>query len=313
MISGAMLKDLAKKSNSIRISPATCSIPGPKLTRRPRRCVRSRPSNSRGCSISKLSAILNISKRPLISRRPASSENGTWTNSVRSWKPARRGVQARASRGRPARSDREFRRLAESKAEGPPPAVIAARERYKELTQEYAELRVRQCTNHPPPTRGGGSGSIIRVDDQNLGNRRRNGTKEEEGFAQQLDKVRVEGFSVNNDSAFDATYLNRQIATLMSWEDQVRKNLEQLRFEANQDRYRVVLVDPASELKVAVPRPAAQCDGGRADTCFLDDSRLVHGMGAQAGEIVLGWLSLIVSAPFFIFSRISRLVRSACF
>ena len=37
----------------------------------------------------------------------------------------------------------------------------------------------------------------------------------------------------------------------MVLEDQVKKNLEQLKFEANQDRYRVECIDPASAPKSA--------------------------------------------------------------
>ena len=54
----------------------------------------------------------------------------------------------------------------------------------------------------------------------------------------------------SNDDTFEATYLTKQIDSLMHWEEQVRKNLEQLTFEANQDKYRVVMVDPASASKV---------------------------------------------------------------
>jgi succinoglycan biosynthesis transport protein ExoP len=52
-----------------------------------------------------------------------------------------------------------------------------------------------------------------------------------------------------NDDTFEATYLGKQIDSLMKWEEQVQKNLEQLRFEANQDKYRVVLIDPATTSK----------------------------------------------------------------
>jgi succinoglycan biosynthesis transport protein ExoP len=52
-----------------------------------------------------------------------------------------------------------------------------------------------------------------------------------------------------NDDTFEATYLTKQIDSLMGLEQQVQRNLEQLRFEANQDKYRVVLVDPASASK----------------------------------------------------------------
>ena len=52
-----------------------------------------------------------------------------------------------------------------------------------------------------------------------------------------------------NDDTFDATFLDYEIRKMQSREDQVEKNLEQLKFEAQQDKFRVVLVDPASAPK----------------------------------------------------------------
>jgi capsular exopolysaccharide synthesis family protein len=49
-----------------------------------------------------------------------------------------------------------------------------------------------------------------------------------------------------NDDTFEASYLNYQVQSLLVWEQIVKKNLEQLKFEASQDKYRVVLVDPAA-------------------------------------------------------------------
>ena len=54
---------------------------------------------------------------------------------------------------------------------------------------------------------------------------------------------------VTNDDTFEATYLNHQIQSLLNWEELVKKNLEQLKFEASQDKYRVVLVDSAAAPK----------------------------------------------------------------
>jgi uncharacterized protein involved in exopolysaccharide biosynthesis len=66
-------------------------------------------------------------------------------------------------------------------------------------------------------------------------------------FAQQFVKIKVERAAEVEE--FETTYLSHQINSLMTWENQVRKNLEQLKFEADQDKYRVVLVDPASAPK----------------------------------------------------------------
>ena len=52
-----------------------------------------------------------------------------------------------------------------------------------------------------------------------------------------------------NDDTFEAGYLAHQVQSLLNWQEVVKKNLEQLKFEASQDKYRVVLVDPASAPK----------------------------------------------------------------
>ena len=48
------------------------------------------------------------------------------------------------------------------------------------------------------------------------------------------------------DATSEVNYLTHQIETLQKWEDQVKQNLERLRFEASQDKYRVVLIDGAT-------------------------------------------------------------------
>ena len=50
----------------------------------------------------------------------------------------------------------------------------------------------------------------------------------------------------SNDDTFEATYLNHEIASRMNWQEQAKKNLEQLKFEASQDKFRVTLHDAAS-------------------------------------------------------------------
>ena len=69
--------------------------------------------------------------------------------------------------------------------------------------------------------------------------------RKREAFAHQLKTIQVEAVETNDDT-FEGEYLNHQIESLMVLEDQVKKNLEQLKFEASQDRYRVECIDPAS-------------------------------------------------------------------
>jgi polysaccharide biosynthesis transport protein len=52
--------------------------------------------------------------------------------------------------------------------------------------------------------------------------------------------------STTNDDTFEAVYLNYQLNSLLNREDQVKKHLEQLAFEAARDHYRVTLLDPAA-------------------------------------------------------------------
>ena len=52
-----------------------------------------------------------------------------------------------------------------------------------------------------------------------------------------------------NDDTFEAAYLDHQVASLLNWEEQVKKNLEQLNFEASRDKYRVILIDAATASK----------------------------------------------------------------
>ena len=49
-----------------------------------------------------------------------------------------------------------------------------------------------------------------------------------------------------NDDTFEAAFLSHQVQSLQNWEEIVKGNLEQLKFEASQDKYRVVLVDSAT-------------------------------------------------------------------
>ena len=67
-------------------------------------------------------------------------------------------------------------------------------------------------------------------------------------YAKQLEKIKVDQKQTNDDT-FDAVYLNHQLNSLLNREDQVKKLLEQLAFEARRDHYRVTLLDPASAPK----------------------------------------------------------------
>ena len=55
----------------------------------------------------------------------------------------------------------------------------------------------------------------------------------------------------SNEDTFDFTYVNYQLNSLFQWEGQVRKNLEQLKFEAVHEKYQVRSVETASAAKAA--------------------------------------------------------------
>jgi succinoglycan biosynthesis transport protein ExoP len=55
----------------------------------------------------------------------------------------------------------------------------------------------------------------------------------------------------SNGDTFQGTYLHYQLNSLLEWEDQVRKNLEQLKYEAIHDAYVVNVIEEASAAKSA--------------------------------------------------------------
>jgi capsular polysaccharide biosynthesis protein len=64
-------------------------------------------------------------------------------------------------------------------------------------------------------------------------------------YREYTEKMRVTEEARDGDN-FDAAYLDDQIRRLQSREEQVDRNLEQLKFQENRDKYRVNLVDSAS-------------------------------------------------------------------
>ena len=113
--------------------------------------------------------------------------------------------------------------------------------RYDALWQEkYKEIRER-LTNFE-------SGKSLRESIDELKTKVDVATKKRDKQATLFSQMRVEQTKANDDT-YEATYLTQQVNSLLNWEEQVRKHQEQLRFEASQDRYRVVLVDPAAAPK----------------------------------------------------------------
>jgi capsular polysaccharide biosynthesis protein len=70
-------------------------------------------------------------------------------------------------------------------------------------------------------------------------------TRTRAAFAKQLEQMQVVE-KPRKDDTFEAVYLNYQLNSLLNREDQVKKHLEQLAFEAARDHYRVKFLDKAS-------------------------------------------------------------------
>src|SRR5262249_19300882 len=129
------------------------------------------------------------------------------------------------------------------------PARVAAQRQHKKLTDQYeelwkdkyegikAQLKVAAGTAHSPEA----------ISDLKLKIEELNRKKEAQG--QLYEKLKMEKKVVNNDT-FDAMYLNYEVNSLLSKKEQIRTNLDQLKFEAKREFFRVTLVDVASVPKI---------------------------------------------------------------
>jgi polysaccharide biosynthesis transport protein len=124
------------------------------------------------------------------------------------------------------------------------PARVAAQNQFDKLREEYQvlwedkypEIRKRLAV----PVRDTETLAQIQELGQKIDALKKKQEKEAELFkAMKIDQKE------SNDDTFEASYLNHQVGSLLSWEEQVKKNLEQLKWEASQDKYRVTLLDSA--------------------------------------------------------------------
>jgi capsular polysaccharide biosynthesis protein len=139
----------------------------------------------------------------------------------------------------------DCKKRAESKEQAPPSAVLVTRETLEKLSKEYKALWASEF----PAIR-------LRLSDADLGMLSNAKIRELEvavetasrtrtAYAKQLEKMQVVEKPGSNDT-FKANYLTYQLNSLLSREDQVIKHVEQLKFEASREHYRVTLLDPAS-------------------------------------------------------------------
>ena len=74
--------------------------------------------------------------------------------------------------------------------------------------------------------------------------------KKREGYVDMLQTKLVESKKTSSDH-FNAIMLNHDLNSLLSKRESVNRNLEQLKFEAEQDNFRVILQDAASVPRIA--------------------------------------------------------------
>jgi hypothetical protein len=139
----------------------------------------------------------------------------------------------------------EAKRMGESKEQTSSPAVLAARERHKNLSSEFDTLWTRRGPDIRKRLAEADHGPLSEARIRELEVAVEKARRKKEGFAQQIDKVKVIR-ERPGDAASEANYLTHQVESLQKWEDQLRENLVQLKFEASQDKYRAFLVDSAT-------------------------------------------------------------------
>jgi polysaccharide biosynthesis transport protein len=139
----------------------------------------------------------------------------------------------------------ESSKLADSKGEPPPPEVLAARAKKQKLSKEYAALWESEFPGIRERLLDGKQGMLSDAKIRELELAVETATRTRVAYAKQLEKLKVIE-KPRTDDTFDAAYLNHQLNSLLNREDQVKKHLEQLAFEAARDHYRVTLLDPAS-------------------------------------------------------------------
>jgi succinoglycan biosynthesis transport protein ExoP len=127
------------------------------------------------------------------------------------------------------------------------PSRRAAQDQFDKLKKEYENLWNFKYKKLRAQLNGAGgkqSAESIRDLELKIASLKRKKEKQADLFK----TMKVEQQATNDDT-FEATYLDYEVRKMQNREDQVDRNLEQLKFEAQRDNYRVVLVDLASAPK----------------------------------------------------------------
>jgi len=125
------------------------------------------------------------------------------------------------------------------------PSWTLAQNHYDKLLNKYDSLWKKKYPKIKAQLNigAGGAQSIESIRELEL--KREQLKKKKEKQAELFKKMERDQKETNDDN-FDATYLDYQIKRLQSREDHIDRNLEELKFQDSQDKYRVNLVDAAS-------------------------------------------------------------------
>ncbi|HEX3447627.1 MAG TPA: hypothetical protein VHS97_05205 [Isosphaeraceae bacterium] len=143
---------------------------------------------------------------------------------------------------------REARALAKSEDQVPTPTALSARARLAKLSKDYEELWASESRRIHAQLAVEDHGPLSEARIRDLEVAVEKARRKKESFAKQVEQVEVIRTEVDQNS-FDFRHVNDQLESLMRSENQVRKNLEQLKDMAAHQRNRVRILEEASASK----------------------------------------------------------------
>jgi hypothetical protein len=140
---------------------------------------------------------------------------------------------------------REARELAKFEDQVSTPAALAARAKLATLSKDYEELWASESRRIHARLAAEDHGPLSDARIRDLEVAVEKARRKKESFAKQVEQVEVIRAEVDQNS-FDFTHVNDQLENLMHWENQVWKNLEQVKYEAAHERICVRILEEAS-------------------------------------------------------------------
>jgi polysaccharide biosynthesis transport protein len=126
------------------------------------------------------------------------------------------------------------------------PAVVSAQRQLNKLEQEYKYLwnsKYQEIVDRLSMRPGDNAQLLIAIQEFE---QKVETLKKKKAKLTDLFKVLELEQKTTNDDTFEAAFLSHEVQSLQNWEEIVKGNLERLKFEASQDKYRVALVDSAT-------------------------------------------------------------------